>query len=225
MSSTVPFCTIAKRKLNNPDKFLPSGIRFDGEDILWIKPAHASWKDMEETPEILASKITGVYDTPLPLPSNMERMANDPEKNQHQKEYIDEYTSVSKILRRWLQNYQEDAAVTDTVSKWMETCDNLTQSPYFTNGWNVPAFYPLYSHQCWTAIDLFFSTNSAIYPRHAAFWIKQQQLAESMFSSWEPTYFGAFAGKKKTLPQMPVVSQIPLHPHQQTAPTVGRILS
>jgi hypothetical protein len=48
MSSTVSFCTTAKCELNYPDKFLPTGLRFNGDDLLWIRPTYATWKDMEE---------------------------------------------------------------------------------------------------------------------------------------------------------------------------------
>ncbi len=118
---------------------------------------------MEETAEILAAKIAGVYDDTILLP-NMEIIASDPNSTKHQKEHIDEFTTASKTLGQWLQNYQGDAIVTNTVEKWKQTCDRLTCNPHFTDGWSLPAFYPIYSHQCWNAIDLFFDTSRAVYP-------------------------------------------------------------
>lgn len=67
--------------------------------------------------------------------------------------------------------------------------------------WHLPAFYPLYSHQCWAAIDSFFDSCKVVYPGGSLFWSNKCKLARSMFSSWEPTYFGAFAGKNIPFPK------------------------
>lgn len=106
-----------------------------------------------------------------------------------------------KTLGRWLQSYQGDSIITSTITKWSETCDNLIENPHFTDGWYLPAFYPIYSHQSWTVIELFFNTSKAVYPEHTILWNKQLQLAKAMFSSWEPTYFGTCANKRVPFPK------------------------
>ncbi len=200
MSSSTPFCTVAKRETNNPDSFLPSNICFNDDDLFWIKPAYATWREMEETTEILEARIAGIYNN-VSLPPNMERIANHPASPNHQKEYIDEFVSAAKTLRQWLHNHQGDDRIMDTFNIWTETCDKLIIDLRFTIGWHLPAFYPIYSHQCWSAIEPFFTINKAVYPERTRFWIKQQQVAEKMFSTWEPIYFGVCANRRTPFPK------------------------
>lgn len=140
MSNTVSFSTV---EFNNPDKFLPSGVCFIDDDLFWIKPAYAAWKDTEEPPEILAARISGIYDI-TPLLPNMKRIANDSSSTKHQKEYIDKFTTASKTLAQWLQSYQSDALGTKTVNNWKETCNTLIDNPHFDDEWSLPAFFTPY---------------------------------------------------------------------------------
>jgi hypothetical protein len=203
MSNPRSFCTIAKHELDHPNSFLPSGLRYRGEDLLWTTNAYATWKDTQlireaATPSAVPEQNT---DGNIALPPTMAKISSSKTILPIQYEYIEEYKHAHAILETWAATYPDNPHAESTLNIWRETCDKLLENPNFTQGWHLPAFYPFYSYQCMASIESFFTTNRILHPNKGAFWDKQDFVARTMFSAWEPTYFMVCAAKRTPFPK------------------------
>jgi hypothetical protein len=57
MSSTLSFCETAAQEVDSPDSFLPTSLRFNGDNLFWTKNAYATWKDTPALRELAESSI------------------------------------------------------------------------------------------------------------------------------------------------------------------------
>ena len=202
MSTPHSYCTIAKRELDEPESFLPTGLRYRDEELLWTTNAYATWRDTQiinETARL--STLRNVNDTITALPPNMDRISNNSTVPLYKEEYIQEYKHANAVLEEWIAEYRNDLLAGNALIIWKETCDKLLQNPNFTQGWHLPAFYPFYSYQCMASIENFFATNQSIYPNREKFWNKQALIANTMFSAWEPTYYTVCSAKRTPFPK------------------------
>ena len=67
MASPHNFTTIAERELDNPDIFLPTSMRYQGEEIIWTKPGYATYRG--KTP--LSSAIQRALSSPQTWPESL----------------------------------------------------------------------------------------------------------------------------------------------------------
>jgi hypothetical protein len=142
------YLTNVEDEINDPASFLPTALRHDGKNLLWIKPAYATYRG---TP-VMAKTIESSF-----LCDHMERMSKQSTITAHQEEYIGEYTLAAATLDHWYSHNQNHNKFTmeEAIKTWKLTCDKLTQNPFFSMGWYVPAFYPFYSYQCMVGLQDF----------------------------------------------------------------------
>jgi hypothetical protein len=170
MSNPRSFCTIAKCELNRPSNFLPSGLQYnESGELFWTSNAYATWKD---TPAIEETASFSVLEQSnyVSLPPTMERISTGDAVLLYLREYIQEYKNTSAVLELWIRKHNNASLAETTIIIWREMCDKLLESPHFTHGWCLPAFYSFYSYQCMASIDYFFDTNCSIYPNKEMLW-------------------------------------------------------
>ena len=195
MQSPHTFATIAQLELDDPESFLPTSIRYEGENILWTKPAYATYSGTPVNHEMVDS--TFLCDpSSIILPPNLARLAESEDPTEHQQRYLRDYKFAAATIDHWKETkHPNETALTQAITIWKNTCDKLTVNPYFAEGWLLPAFFPIYSYQCVAGIQIFFAnkTNS--------FWKGQNKQANEMFASWEAFYFYVAARKYIPIPK------------------------
>jgi hypothetical protein len=78
----------------------------------------------------------------------------------HQRDYIAECKLTAAMLDHWCHHkHDEDQLTTEVIRTWKSTCDKLIQNPHFSTGWDLPAFYLLYSYQCMAGMRDFFASS------------------------------------------------------------------
>lgn len=71
--------------------------------------------------------------------------------------YIAQYRTSAATIEYIHQKRDPDCPTMKKVVKnWKKTCDKLVEDPHFGKGWKLPAFFPIYSAFCYSAIDKFF---------------------------------------------------------------------
>jgi len=183
------YLTNVEDEINDPASFFPTALRHDGKNLLWIKPAYATYRGTPAMAETIESSFLCDLKS-VQLPPNMERMSKQSTITTHQEEYIREYTLAAATLDHWYSHNQNHNKFTmeEAIKTWKLTCDKLTQNPFFSTGWYVPAFYPFYSYQCMVGLQDFLTTSRANQPKRNSFWESQSQLGHEMFNSWESLY-------------------------------------
>ena len=79
---------------------------------------------------------------------------------------------------------------------------NSPSTPIFSDGWFLPAFYPVYSYQCIAGIQNFFEQAPILQPgKGKTYWKEQTQQANEMFASWEAYYYYIAAPKNTPFPK------------------------
>mmetsp|Transcript_7900 Transcript_7900/g.11465 ORF Transcript_7900/g.11465 Transcript_7900/m.11465 type:complete len:238 (-) Transcript_7900:191-904(-) len=196
MASPHSFTTIAERELNDPDAFLPTSMRYEGQDIIWTKPGYATYRGTPSNHEMADSTILCNPDRVI-LPPNLDRISKSKNATEHQKRYVHDFKFAAASIDHWKESkHPNEVILADAISIWKTTCDKLTTNPYFTEGWYLPAFYPIYSYQCAAGIQIFFETAPVFHPdKKPTFWKKQIEQSEEMFNSWEALYYHVTSGE------------------------------
>jgi len=189
MASPHNFTTIAERELEDPDIFLPTSIRYEGEKIIWTKPAYATYRGTPINHEMADSTILCDPNSTI-LPPNMDKISKSQSPTEHQKRYIRDYKFAAATIDHWKNTkHPEEDTLAEAIRIWKVTCDKLTTNPFFSEGWFIPAFYPIYSYQCAAGIQSFYSTAPYFYPNKSlSHWERQKKEANKMHTSWEAVY-------------------------------------
>jgi len=189
MASQYNFTTIAERELDDPDAFLPTSLRFEGEQVFWTKPGYATYRGTPNNPEMADSTIL-CDPSIVALPPNMRKISESGNITEHQQRYIHDYKFAAATIDHWKQSkHPEEDTLTDAITIWKRTCDKLVASPFFDYGWLIPAFFPIYSYQCFAGIQFFFNVAPHLHPnKPKSFWKQQTAEAKKMFDHWEALY-------------------------------------
>lgn len=135
-------------------------------------------------------------------PPHMEKILNTKPITRHQRNYISDFKLAATTLDHWCHHkYKNDKLTVEAINTWKVTCDNLTQNPFFTDEWDLPAFYPLYSLQCMAGMQDFFTTSHTTHPQRSDFWRKQLAMGDDMFTMWEKVFFHVAAPKHVPFPR------------------------
>jgi len=189
MASQYNFTTIAEQELDDPDTFLPTSLCFDGEQVFWIKPGYATYRGTPVNFEMADATILCDPSTVV-LPPNMRRIYESENSTEHQQRYIHNYKFAAATIDHWKENkHPEEDNLTNAITIWKQTGDKLVTSPYFGEGWFIPAIFPIYSYQCFTRIQNFFSVAPHLHSnKPESFWKQQATEANNMFKIWETLY-------------------------------------
>ena len=190
MASPYNFTTIAERELDDPDIFLPTSMQFEGDEIIWTKPGYATYRGTPVNQEMADSTILCDPSSVI-LPPNLERISKSQNPTDHQKRYIHNYKFAAACIDHWKRTKHPDENIlADAITVWKNTCDKLTTNPFFSEGWYLPAFFPIYSYQCVAGYQNFFAAPPILQPnKQPTFWSKQVQQANEMYCSWEALYY------------------------------------
>jgi hypothetical protein len=164
-------------------------MRFERQEIIWTKPGYATYRGTPVNHEMVDSTILCNPDSVI-LPPNLARISKSKNATEHQKRYVHDYKFAAASINHWKRTkHPNENILAATISIWEATCDKLVTNPYFTEGWFLPAFYPIYSYQCAAGIQNFFATAPIFHPdKKPTFWKKQTEQANEMFNSWEALY-------------------------------------
>jgi hypothetical protein len=189
MASPHNFTTIAERELEDPNIFLPISMRYEGENIVWTKPAYATYRGTPINHEMANPTILCNPNSTV-LPPNMDKISKSENPTKHQKRYIHDYKFAAATIDHWKSTkHPEEDTLAEAIRIWKITCDKLTTNPFFSEGWFIPAFYPIYSYQCTAGIQRFYSTAPYFHPnKSASFWETQKKEANKTHTSWEAVY-------------------------------------
>jgi hypothetical protein len=187
-ASLYDYTTIVEHKIDHPTNFLPTAMQHKGEELIWIKPAYATFcetpvdREKSESSYLCNSKSTK-------LPPYMERILRTTPITNHQKKYITEFKLAAATLDHWcLHKYNRDKRTEETINIWKATCNKLTQNPFFMDGWDLPVFYPLYSYHYMAGMQDFFATAQTNQPKRANFWKGQLHTGEKKCSTHGKEY-------------------------------------
>jgi hypothetical protein len=189
MASPYNFITIAEYEIDTPDIFLPTSMRYDGNEIIWTKPGYATYRGTPVNHEMAESTIL-CDPSSVALPPNMERISKSESPTEHQMRYIQQYKSAAATVDHWKSSkHPREDTLGVVIANWKLTCDKLTSNPYFSEGWNLPAFFPIYSYQCFAGITNFFAAAPFLHPdKPTSLWREQTSRAEEMYASWEALF-------------------------------------
>jgi hypothetical protein len=207
MTDNLDFVAIAKKQIyepNSPDNFLPThyGIVRMGPGFTrhgcfqngWIAPSYATFGDIPVVGEFLtASLMVRNYrlDELVILPPNMKGVFEAATLTEHQEKYISQYKDAAAIIDFIIRTRQfNDAMMLHAFENWKETCDNLLKNPHFGIGWELPAYFPVYSAFCSAAIEEFFAKKKELHPCPccSAFFDRQYRHAIELHLVWEDMF-------------------------------------
>ena len=168
MASPHSFTTIAERELEAPDTFLPTSLRYEGDEVLWTKPGYATYRGTPVNHEMADSTIL-CDPSSIILPPNMARMSKSENSTEHQKRYIRDYKFAAATIDHWKRTKHPDETIlADAIRIWKTTCDKLVTNPFFSEECYLPAFFPIYSYQCMAGIQNFFAAAPLLHPNKPA---------------------------------------------------------
>ena len=202
MSSPHTFAVLARSEINEPESFLPTCLRYEGDAIIWTKPAYATYRGTPVNHEMADSTILCDPNSTV-FPTNMARLAKSKNLTEHQKRYLHDYRFAAATIEHWKNTkHPNENALAQAIAIWKDTCDQLTVNPYFSDGWFLPAFYPVYSYQCIAGIQNFFEQAPILQPgKGKTYWKEQTQQANEMFASWGAYYYYIAAPKNTPFPK------------------------
>jgi hypothetical protein len=202
MASLYNFTTIAEGELDTPDSFLPTSLRYEGEEIYWTKPGYATYRGTPVNYEMADSSILCDPNSTV-LPPNMEQISRSKNPTEHQKRYIHDFKFAAATIDHWKKSkHPNESELADSIANWKYTCDKLTANPFFLDEWHLPAFFPIYSYQCFAGITNFFTAAPLLHPdKPIYFWKNQTNQAEEMYASWEAIFHYVTSNKCVPFPK------------------------
>ena len=166
MASPYDFITIAEGDIlhdpRSPHNFLPVSLKQQRGTLQWTAPGYATY-GTTPTNDCIQYSSCAVYcykleQTVVLLP-NMQKIyeSNSSIANSH-KSYIAQFKNAAATIDHYFKtNLPNDRTFERAISEWKNTCDKLVENPHFTNGWDLPAFFPFYTDACTTAFTNFFN--------------------------------------------------------------------
>ena len=173
-----------------PENFHPRHLVFTSEGLGWTEPAYAQMLDIPVFGEYVNSVNNMIEGSDLGdmiiLPPNLKKLSESANVTEHEEFYLDHFrTSAVALdcLRR--NNFPECPTMLKVFKNWAQTCDKLVSNPRFGDGWNLPAFFPLYAVTCKDAIDEFFELKKVSHPHLAVKMEEHRQHAMEQHCVWE----------------------------------------
>jgi len=188
MANPYSFIAIAEGDIVNdprtPWSFLPTSLEQHEGSLLWTKPGYATYATTPTNDTILYSSCA-VYcyklEQSIILPRNMQTISEEANTTEAEKSYIAQYRNAAATIDHYFKtNQPNDRFFERAISEWKSTCDKLIKNPHFTDGWDLPAFYPFYTEACDNAITNFFTKQKEINPNDITLWTKKMQHAKEM---------------------------------------------
>ena len=158
----------------------------------WTRPSYAPIYDIPVTgPYLEASKIVDYLKLGerVVLPPNLKKLSETPNLTDHQEVYIAQYRTTAATIE-YIRQKQDPVCPTmkKIVKNWKTTCDKLVADPHFGEGWKLPAFFPIYSASCYSAIKQFFDAQKELYPQLAGMLEEQRLHAVEQHEAWEGVF-------------------------------------
>jgi len=175
-----------------PDNYLPTSLRQHEQKLLWTRPGYATY-GLTPTNNAIQYSSCAVYcyklEQNVTLPPNLERISLESNPPEFKKAYIAQYRNAAATIDHYHKsNMANDQAFAQAVSNWKQTCNELTENPFFNEGWELPAFFPFYDNACTSAILEFFKEQRENDRNNLALWTKRQKHADEMYNAWKEFY-------------------------------------
>jgi hypothetical protein len=155
-TSPYDYVTIIEHEINRPESFLPTALHYQKDELIWNKLAYATYGKTPVDRETIDSSFLCDEES-IKIPPYMEEISRTNSMKNHQRDYITEYKLTAATLDHWYHHkLNDDRHTMDAIETWKSTCNKLTQNPFFSTGWNLPVFYPIYSYQCMAGLQVFF---------------------------------------------------------------------
>ena len=188
MASPHTFAVLTWSEINESESSLPTCLHYEGNNIIWMKPAYATYHGTPVNHEMADSTILCDPNSTV-FSANMAKLAESKNLTEHQKCYLHDYRFAAATIEHWKETKHPNA-LTQAITTWKNTCDQLTVNPHFSHSWFLPAIYPIYSYQCIAGIQNFFEQAPIVQPgKGKSYWKEQTRQAKEMFSSWEAYYY------------------------------------
>ena len=165
MASPYDFITIAEGDIlhdpRSPHNFLPVSLKQQRGTLQWTAPGYATYGTTPTNNDIQYSSCA-VYcyklEQTIVLPTNMQKIYESSNIADFHKSYIAQFKNAAATIEHYFKtNLPDDRTFENAISEWKETCDKLVGNPYFTDGWDLPAFYPFYTDASLDALTNFFN--------------------------------------------------------------------
>ena len=197
MANPYDFVTIARGDLlhdpRGPENFLPTSLCHKDHKLSWTRPGYATYGTTPTNNDIQYSSCA-VYCFKLEqnviLPPNLQKLASEADTPNYKKHYIAQYKNAAATIDHYHRtNIPNDHTFADAISNWKQTCDALTENPFFNDGWDLPAFFPFYDFACSTACANFFKNKiQENNPNNSRLWNKRHKHANEMLDAWKQFY-------------------------------------
>jgi len=192
MANPYDYITIAEGDIlhdpRSPHNFLPTSLKQQGRKLLWTAPGYATYGSTPTNNDIMYSSCaTHAYklEEKIILPPNMQKICEKNTITDHQKHYIAQYKNAAATIDHYFKtNSPNNRNFENAISNWKETCDELVENPYFTDGWDLPAFFPFYTNACEAAYKNFFNKKKQAQPDKSSLWNSRLQHADQMHDAW-----------------------------------------
>jgi len=203
MTDHLDFVAIAKKQIyepNTPRNFLPTYLRLvrvghrwpGGWQHGWIAPAYATFGDIPVVGEFLSVSLivqSARLNEQVILPPYMKELFEASNLTEQQEKYISQYKDAAAIIDFvGRTRHPNDATMLHAFENWKETCDKLMENPHFGAGWDLPAYFPVYSAFCSAAIKDFFHKQKELCPSCSAFYDRQYRQATELHRAWEGNF-------------------------------------
>mmetsp|Transcript_1621 Transcript_1621/g.2496 ORF Transcript_1621/g.2496 Transcript_1621/m.2496 type:complete len:208 (-) Transcript_1621:1137-1760(-) len=191
MTDHLDFVAIAKKQIyepNTPRNFLPKYLDLTRVELGWTAP----FGDIPVVGELLSASLmvqSAKLNDQVILPPYMRELFEASNLTKHQENYISQYKNAAAIIDFiGRTSHPGDASMLLAFENWKQTCDKLMKNPYFGVGWDLPAYFPVYSAFCSAAIKDFFLKQKELYPSYSAFFDRQCSKATTLHSAWEDMF-------------------------------------
>lgn len=196
MANPYSFIAIAEGDISNdprsPWSFLPTSLEQHEGSLLWTKPGYATYATTPTNDNIQYSSCA-VYCYKLEqtvfLPPNMQKIDESNNAEASHKSYIAQYKNASATVEHYFKTHLPDNRNFErAILEWKETCDNLIENPHFSDGWDLPAFYPFYTEACLNALTNFFDKQKNTRDANIPLWNKRHEHATRMYNTWKQMF-------------------------------------
>ena len=196
MASPHSFIRIAEGDIlydpKNPWSFLPTSLKQHEGALMWTAPGYATYGTTPTNHRIQYSSCA-VYcyklEQTVILPPNLQKIHESRNIASFHKSYIAQFRNATATIEHYFKtNLPNDRSFENAIQEWKQTCDKLVDNPFFSDGWDLPAFYPFYTDESTKALEYFFDKNKEAAPDKSTLWERRHRSAREMHDAWRQLY-------------------------------------
>jgi hypothetical protein len=159
---------------------------------MWTAPGYATYGTTPTNDRIQYSSCA-VYcyklEQTVILPPNLQKIHESRNIASFHKSYIAQFRNATATIEHYFKtNLPDDRSFENAIQEWKQTCDKLVDNPFFSDGWDLPAFYPFYTDESTKALEYFFDKNKEAAPDKSTLWERRHRSAREMHDAWRQLY-------------------------------------